>query len=116
MPRPGPTSFIPQADGTIAHGEPISPELVLVSPDLRARALDTLRGTGDKPIACPVPYHGPAVTPALPTPSSRKQSSPSLPVQLISYAAWQMLTGALTGLGAVAAVALSLLAITLILD
>ena len=84
--------------------EPISPELVLICPELRATALAAL---GEAPRS---------VSAAAPRPVSAAIAQAPQPVlmQIVVYAAWQMLMSALTALAAVATVSVSVLAIGLI--
>ena len=74
-----------------AQLEPISPELVLVAPELRPLALARLSEAEDHALNGTAP----ATEPDLQAPAS-----PPVVVQLVLYAAWQAVTGALFGLAA----------------
>jgi len=73
--------------------EPISPELVLVAPELRTLALAAL-------------WDAPAL------PEAPERTSPGTLVSLLLYAAWQSLFGALLGLAAFASFGALVLAIS----
>jgi hypothetical protein len=79
--------------------EQISPELVLVCPELRAAALATLPGS--QPVVGASPS---ALDPA---------SAPTRPilVEAVAYTVWQMLVSALTALTAVTVVAVAVVLI-----
>jgi hypothetical protein len=72
-----------------ASPEPISPELVLVTPELRTLAISRLWEDDG------------AVTAAeSPEPPAREETRWPIPAQLVFYAGWQAFTGALFGLAA----------------
>jgi hypothetical protein len=73
--------------------EPISPELVLVTPELRSWAITELWAAEAR--AALAQRRAADVAP----PASRERSR-SLAAQLLLYAGWQALTGAVFGLGA----------------
>jgi hypothetical protein len=101
------------AVSNLATVEPVSPELVLVSPELRTAAIAALWEADDR-VLDPVrrsPAFAPAVA-ASTLPAQRR--SASLPLQIAGYAAWQVLTGALFGLAALAAIAGVVAALTLV--
>ena len=101
------------AVSNIAALEPVSPELVLVSPELRTAALAALwevdEGVLD-PVRRSPEFASSVATSALPA----QRRSASLPLQIAGYAAWQVLTGALFGLAALAAIAAVIAALTLV--
>jgi hypothetical protein len=101
------------ASSNIAAVEPVSPELVLVSPELRTVALaalweadDGVLGEGHRP-----PEFAPSI--GAPTVSVQRPSA-SLPLQIAGYAAWQVLTGALFGLAALATITAVIAALTFV--
>jgi hypothetical protein len=74
--------------------DPISPELVLVSPELRERALSTLPAVdADAPIA------------VAPRPARAAEPVASFPVALAAYVAEAVVLGALRGTAMIAVVA-----------
>ena len=79
--------------------EPISPELVLVTPELRAlalRELDTAEADAESS-AADGPSDEPSQEPSQPVDRASRRS---LLAQLALYAGWQAVTGALFGLAA----------------
>jgi hypothetical protein len=84
--------------GTLALAEPISPELVLVTPGLRTLAIAELWEDDE---AFSVARRSLELAPATPDadPAGRAAQWP-LPAQIALYAVWQAFTGALFGLGA----------------
>jgi hypothetical protein len=89
----------------VAIAEPISPELVLVSGDLRTLAIAELLD--------PTPeLEGPDEL-ASETNAPMVTGQTSLVARVVLYAAWNLLIGAFFSLGAIAAVALVLLALSL---
>jgi hypothetical protein len=101
----------PDAAVTAVREEPISPELVLVSPELRARALDALlardwhgldRAARPNECASQVVEHPPV-----------RRPHRSLPTQLLAYVIWQTLVGFLFAVAVVATVAVALVAVAL---
>jgi hypothetical protein len=74
--------------------EPVSPELVLVTPGLRSLLVDRGR-LEDEDLASP---RSPAFEPApVATAIDRAPRQVPLPAQFLLYAAWQAATGALFG-------------------
>src|SRR3954467_13852981 len=80
------------ADLTVSPGEPISPELVLVSPELRTLAIGALGGSLEHSFG----YVGAP-------PHSGRQFRRGVFGRVVLYAAWQSLVGALIGISAFAA-------------
>jgi hypothetical protein len=97
----------------IAAIEPVSPELVLVSPELRTVAIAALWEADDGAFG-PVRRSSDVETPAATPTSSPQRRSASLLLQIAGYAAWQILTGALFGLAALAAIAAVVAALTFV--
>jgi hypothetical protein len=87
-----------QLDRALALAEPISPELVLVTPGLRMLAIAELWEDEE---AFSVAGRPPELVPATPEadPADEELQWP-LPVQIALYAGWQAVTGA--GSGAIA--------------
>jgi len=81
--------------------EPLSPELALVSGELRAAAIASLPER---------PWRSFAAPPARITPIATAATRP-LAVELALYALWQLLVGAMLGFGAVAAVGVAMLVV-----
>jgi hypothetical protein len=87
-----------QLGTAFALPEPISPELVLVTPGLRRFAIAELREDDE---GFGVNGRSAELTPATPeTDPADKAARWPLPAQIALYAVWQALTGALFGLGA----------------
>jgi hypothetical protein len=82
--------------------EPLSPELVLVSPDLRERALATLPALDPDALFTLRPRARPHLV-AVPPPERR----PPLPVALATYTAEAVLFGALRGAAMFAVIAIA---------
>lgn len=93
---------------------PISPELVLVCPELRESAVATLREREAAGAAAGSMHEAPTVT-AGSEPPERSRSEPPLLVQILGYAAWQILTGGLRALAAVLVVSAWVVAIDFIM-
>jgi len=77
--------------------EPISPELILVTPELRSLAIRQLPAIG----AASASAASEALS-TMRTPSANAKASWPMPAQLALYAGWQALTGAVFGLAAFA--------------
>ena len=75
-----------------APPEPISPELVLVTPELRAHAIRELWELEADAARSPEPM----------TPPAHEGTDWPMPAQFAFYAGWQALTGAVFGLAAFA--------------
>ena len=101
------------ASSNIAAVEPVSPELVLVSPELRTVALAALWEADDGVLGAG--HRSPDVAPSIGAPTaSFERPSASLPLQIAGYAAWQVLTGALFGLAALATITAVIAALTFV--
>ena len=83
-----------------AVAQPISPELVLVSPDLRERALASLPVPDPDALFRVVPHLQPRLAIVPPAPPR-----PPLPVAVAAYVAEALLLGAVRGAAMVAAIA-----------
>jgi hypothetical protein len=84
-------------------GEPISPELVLVCPELRAGALGALPMPDEERLdEAPTPQLEPLTAFSEIAPAPRRMSLLS---NLLAYVAWQTLVGVLLGVAVVATVA-----------
>jgi hypothetical protein len=81
---------------------PISPELVLVCPELRAIALAGLLAEDRLEVPAEI-----RLVPA----ADEEISEPPLLVQILGYAAWQTVSGAMWGLGMAAVVSVLVVAI-----
>jgi hypothetical protein len=82
----------------LALAEPISPELVLVTPGLRTLAIAEL---WEDEQAFSVTGRSSELAPATPEAGlAGKDAQLPMPVQIALYAVWQAVTGALFGLGA----------------
>ena len=94
-----------------ALAEPVSPELVLVSPELRTAAIAELRRTDERTHEAVRSPESAAPVEAL---SALPQPKSSLLIQAVFYAAWQLFTGALFGLAALAAITAVIAVLTLV--
>jgi hypothetical protein len=88
---------------SIAPAEPVSPELALVSPELRTLAIAALwRSENDAlRLSSEIVEPGPART-------TRLRVAAQLSARLVLYALWQLLVGALLGLAAFVAFGVAL--------
>jgi hypothetical protein len=80
--------------------EPISPELVLVTPELRSLVVAEPAEAPEAPEAPAGAAHEPE-----PAPPAEPPKEPGLAARLVLYAAWQTFVGALFGLAAFVAFA-----------
>ena|SRR6476620_4127177 len=97
--------------------EPISPELVLVSPDLRGAALAQLRRLEESRERVLLPDEDPARHRVVSAPAEdapRHGDSHRLVPQLVLYAGWQALVGVLFGIAAFGALIALILVATLL--
>jgi hypothetical protein len=99
----------PDADATAALREPISPELALVSPELRARALEALPEQFTDCLAVAAGRYEHAAVLVVQRRDERRR--PRLLTQVLAYAAWQSLVGFVFGVAVVATVAVALAAV-----
>jgi len=87
-----------QRGSTLELAEPISPELVLVTPELRTLAIGEL---WEDEGAFSAAGRSSELAPAAPeTDLADRVAQWPMPAQIALYAAWQAVTGALFGLGA----------------
>lgn len=91
----------------LAADEPLSPELVLVTPELRPTAIGTLPPQADVLSLPPRPA-------AEPAPLEEDGPSPRIAKLLLLYAAWQVLIGAVFGAATFAAFTAIVVAVSLV--
>ena len=97
-----------------APPEAISPELVLVSPELRALAIDALREAENETSAPETPSPPEPEAVEAPLPRSRRRAASLTLGRVIVYAVWQTFFGALFGVAAFAAFTALVVGIALI--
>jgi hypothetical protein len=91
---------------SITASEPLSPELVLVSPELRTLAIGAMPDLQIDALIVSTERPSP-----LPTQRSRRATAARMGASLILYACWQAFIGALFGLAAFAAFSALLLSV-----
>jgi hypothetical protein len=97
----------------VAVAEPLSPELVMVSEDLRAAAIAALPDPSSFYTSLGPQARAAAALPRDDPPVAGASREASLVVGVLRYVAWHAALGAFLGFGLVAAVVLSLLIIGL---